>query len=353
MIKKEISSKILTIAPHYTKTLGGISQVVAVYSGIFEEFNFIASTQDGSFIARVIQTIRGLVSCFRFMLNSNIQIIHIHGATKGSFWRKSIFIYLSKLFNKKVIYHIHGANYKTYFYKYPNAITKTIQKCDLVICLSESWKTFFEDVARPKQCIVVNNIIPLPKLSSINRTAHKECNFLFLGRLGKRKGVYDLLEVLRDNKQHYQGKVILYLGGDGEVEQVQKYISEHELESMVKYVGWVTGEKKIELLNNADVYILPSYSEGLPISILEAMSYKLPIISTNVGGIPEVVFNDQNGYLITPGDHLALKTSIDKMVESNNIRISMGEESFTLSKKHFPIEIEKGLNSIYERLLKN
>ena len=189
MIKKEISSRILTVAPHYIKTLGGISQVVSVYSNMYEEFNVVASTRDGSLIDRFIQTISGLYTFFRFILSKNIKIVHIHGATKGSFWRKAIFIYLSKIFNKKVIYHIHGANYKTFFYKHPKTITKVIQKCDLIICLSESWKSFFEEVTHPKRCIVLNNIIPLPTLFPDHHIPQKECNFLFLGRLGKRKGV--------------------------------------------------------------------------------------------------------------------------------------------------------------------
>ncbi|EIY61191.1 hypothetical protein HMPREF1071_03062 [Bacteroides salyersiae CL02T12C01] len=352
MIKKEISSRILTVAPHYIKTLGGISQVVSVYSNMYEEFNVVASTRDGSLIDRFIQTISGLYTFFRFILSKNIKIVHIHGATKGSFWRKAIFIYLSKIFNKKVIYHIHGANYKTFFYKHPKTITKVIQKCDLIICLSESWKSFFEEVTHPKRCIVLNNIIPLPTLFPDHHIPQKECNFLFLGRLGKRKGVYDLLEVLRDHKTYYKGRIKLFLGGDGEIEQVQKCIKEYGLEEIVKYIGWITGEKKIELLNKSDVYILPSYSEGLPISILEAMSYKLPIISTNVGGIPEVVFNDQNGYLITPGDQPALKICIDKVLISETLRKKMGENSYTLSQKHFPYEIEQKLTTIYTELLK-
>ena len=215
MIKKEISSRILTVAPHYIKTLGGISQVVSVYSNMYEEFNVVASTRDGSLIDRFIQTISGLYTFFRFILSKNIKIVHIHGATKGSFWRKAIFIYLSKIFNKKVIYHIHGANYKTFFYKHPKTITKVIQKCDLIICLSESWKSFFEEVTHPKRCIVLNNIIPLPTLFPDHHIPQKECNFLFLGRLGKRKGVYDLLEVLRDHKTYYKGRIKLFLGGDG------------------------------------------------------------------------------------------------------------------------------------------
>ena len=149
----------------------------------------------------------------------------------------------------------------------------------------------------------------------------------------------------------FDGNFFVYLGGDGDVEQVLTKIKEYGLDKIVEYVGWVTGNKKIKLLNNADVYILPSYSEGLPISILEAMSYKMPIIATNVGGIPEIVLNSQNGYLITPGDQQALKDSIDKMLLSDIRRKEMGEISYQLSKAHFPNEIEKNLNSIYEDLL--
>lgn len=107
--------------------------------------------------------------------------------------------------------------------------------------------------------------------------------------MGKRKGIYDILDVLSEHREEFLNKLEFLFGGDGDVEQVQAIIREQNLNNIAKYQGWVSGIKKERLLNQADAYILPSYNEGLPISVLEAMSYSLPIISTTVGGIPEIL----------------------------------------------------------------
>lgn len=351
MINKKISSKILTVAPHYIKTLGGMSHVIKMYSEIYEDFHFVASTRDGSLLVRILQTIYGLSSYLWFMPQKDIKIVHIHGASKGSFWRKAIFIYLAKIFNKKVIYHIHGGGFKNFYKKHPYCVRHTLNKCDLIIALSENWMTFFKSIiTNPENVEIIDNIIPKPIIIN-NKRVQEYCSFLFMGQINKAKGIYDILEVLRDNKAEYSGKLKCLLGGIGEIEEVQKQIKKFELEDLVFCLGWVSGEKKQMLLAQSDVYLLPSYFEGLPISILEAMSYKLPIIATNVGGIPEIVLNSQNGLLITPGDQQALKESIDKMLLSDLRRKEMGEISYQLSKKHFPNEIEKRLILIYENLL--
>lgn len=350
MIKKEISSQIVTVAPDYVRTLGGISHVVEMYSTIFEEFNYVASTLDGTIFARLCKTACGLVYYLRFLMKSEVKIVHVHGATRGSFWRKSIFIYLAKLFRKKVIYHIHGGHFDTYYNQHPCAVAYTVSKCDRLIVLSRSWKCFFDEVTYSKQVTIVNNIIPNPTSMEVCKD-ESVCTFLFFGKLMKAKGIYDLLEVLNNNQELYRGKMQLMVGGNGEVENFQSLIKKYGIEDMVHYLGWVIGEDKVKALHKSDVYILPSYTEGLPISILEAMSYKLPIISTNVGGIPEIV-DSRNGFLISPGDKLALKECIDQLIASKELRVKMGEESFELSKAYFPEKVEKALTSIYVEVLK-
>lgn len=104
------------------------------------------------------------------------------------------------------------------------------------------------------------------------------------------------------------------------------------------------------MLNGADVYVLPSYKEGLPISILEAMSYSLPVISTRVGGIPEIIMNGKNGLLINPGDKEALYESIIKLKNSEELRIRMGEISKPIVQEHLPIYVESQLKQLYNSL---
>ena len=153
------------------------------------------------------------------------------------------------------------------------------------------------------------------------------------------------------NKEAYNGRLQLLLGGDGDIEEVNQIITNEKLERIVKYEGWVSGNKKVELLNMADAYILPSYNEGLPISVLEAMSYELPIISTRVGGIPEILEDGTNGFIMEPGDKKAIKEAIERLMDDEDLRKKMGQKSALMVKAHLPEHVEKQLKELYDHLL--
>ena len=108
------------------------------------------------------------------------------------------------------------------------------------------------------------------------------------------------------------------------------------LDTLINFHGWVSGDMKIKLLNLADSFILPSYVEGVPISILEAESYGVPILSTIVGGIPEIVTDGDNGLLFKPGDKVAIKEAIDKVLYNQKLRKKMGAYSKERSNAHLP-----------------
>ena len=118
----------------------------------------------------------------------------------------------------------------------------------------------------------MNNIIA-PPIKVSTKKESGVINFLFLGEIGKRKGIYDLLQVISDNQELFRNKIKLRIGGNLEEEIIKAFIQNNQISDIAVFEGWVTGDKKIEYLNWADIYILPSYNEGLPIAILEAMSY--------------------------------------------------------------------------------
>lgn len=228
------------------------------------------------------------------------------------------------------------------------AVLKTITKCDCIIALSNSWKEWFEKTTHHKNVIVVKNVISPPRVKKVK---HDDFVLLFLGRLGERKGIYDLLDVLIKHRSEFEGKIRFVFGGDGDVVQVNEIIKHNGLENIAVFQGWVNGEKKERLLNMADAYILPSYNEGLPISILEAMSYSLPIISTNVGGIPEILKNGENGFIMSPGDKDAMYRAILELMNNEKLRLDMGKASYSKVQEHMPGFVERQLNDLYRSLL--
>ena len=160
-----------------------------------------------------------------------------------------------------MIFHCHGAEFQIFTIKHRKAVIRTLNKCDCIIALSKSWKLWFENTVHHKNVVVIKNVIAPPH---INKKKNDKFVILFFGRLGKRKGIYDLLDVLSEHREEFLNKLEFLFGGDGDVEQVQAIIKEQNLNNIAKYQGWVSGIKKERLLNQADAYILPSYNEGLP-----------------------------------------------------------------------------------------
>lgn len=355
-IDKKLSRKILTISSDYRDRGGGIDAVIAIYSKYFEIFNFIPTHKAGSALLKIYTFFIGLLKIsYTLLRNRSIIIVHIHGSSYDSFYRKFICFVISKyIFRKKIVYHIHSGKFHLFFTQSKTNVKKMIRNIinnvDCLICLSESWKQFFEDNFNPKKVNVLPNIIDYPIIKDRNKD-DKKIIFLFLGLIGSNKGIFDLIEVIKDNYHAFDGKIELIVGGNGEVDRLQNLIGKYQIAHIVKFVGWVQNEVKIQYLQDSDVYILPSYNEGLPISILEAMSYGKPVISTNVGGIPEVVKNNENGFLITPGNLEQIEQSMRYfMVNPQDIE-KFGKISMELVKKHLPDSVFLQLENIYKEIL--
>jgi glycosyltransferase involved in cell wall biosynthesis len=128
-------------------------------------------------------------------------------------------------------------------------------------------------------------------------------------------------------------------------------ISQYDLGQLVEFVGWVGGEKKTHLLQQCDVLILPSYNEGLPISILEGMSYRMPIISTPVGGIPEIITTNVNGVLVTPGNCDEIFAAIMRYISDRSLIATEGQKSAEMVGEYYPEAVQRHLEQIYSKLL--
>jgi glycosyltransferase involved in cell wall biosynthesis len=165
------------------------------------------------------------------------------------------------------------------------------------------------------------------------------------------KGIFDLLQVLRDHRAELSDKIKLFIGGNGQTAQLKNMIETSGLGGMVEFKGWVTGNEKDRLLQFSDVFVLPSYYEGSPVAVLEAMSYGAPVISTTVGGIPEIVKSGLNGWLHRPGDRQALLEAILYYInEPENIK-KHGARSMQLIEDYYPGSVEPQLTSVYSSLL--
>lgn len=347
MIKNSISKKILTISCEYRKPKGGVAQVVNLYSQFFETFYHVSTTNPTNKFNKILLFFTAYLKTIFYFTTKKISIVHIHTASYNSFYRKKHFINLSKCFNKKIILHIHGGGFKDFYKSNPEKIKKYLLKCDEIVALSENWKVFLTKEIGLNNVTVIPNIIDYPKNKIKNIEQKSKTNILYLGGISKNKGFFDICTAVIDNIDFFRtNNIIFTIAGAGNKGSIDSVYS--KALNYMDFVGFISGEKKSNAYKNADIYILPSYIEGVPLSVLEAMSYKLPIIATNVGGIPDVLKDGINGYMINPGKPNEIFNAIKRMIFlSKDDLNNMKSKSFELVQSHLPKGVESKLIELY------
>lgn len=356
IIVKEISDRILMTGDYYLNNHpGGISAVVSYWSRYFETIHYYPIYKNGGKIVKGWWFLTSYIRlAFKMLTDPKARIVHLHTAADGSFRRNSQLVRLCRLFGRKTIMHIHASRFKDFYYEADQEnkekILATLKSTDMLIVLSESWKEWFGSIGiKPEKMTVLHNITPEPTDIPEARMKDGKTHFLFMGEIGPRKGVFDILRGLAAHREEAEGRMMLHIGGNRNEKQLLDTIRENGLDNIVRFEGWVSGQKKLELLNRADIYILPSFNEGLPISILEAMSYGCPVISTPVGGIPEVV--DGNGILVTPGDSEQIWEAMKRYLDDPALIASEGIISLKNVETYLPAHVMAHLKDIYLKML--
>jgi glycosyltransferase involved in cell wall biosynthesis len=347
--------KILYISPSI-RVKGGISSVIKGYleSDLTKHHTIflVASHVDSYKLIKFVKALTGLLETLFYLLIKDINIVHVHGGDIISFKRKFYYVKIAKFLRCKVIYHHHGADFmsqhKHLSKKWRNRVNRTFEQVDLLICLSDSWRDRIQRIAPGANIKVISNCINLPR--SFRKKVNRHVQLTFLGLIGDRKGIFDLIQVVKrlidDGHQ-----IRLTIGGNGEAGRLLREIKELEIADAVKYCGWINNKERDLILQETDIFVLPSYAEGMPMSILEAMAYSVPVVSTFVGGIPELVLDGESGFLLRPGDLDGMYQKIAYLVKYENLRKEMGWRGRELIRTNHNIEeIMQKLNIIYNSL---
>lgn len=328
---------------------GGISGVVNNYyeAGLSQKvaLKYIGTMVEGSKVKKLFVAIKALIEYL--VVLPKYDLVHIHMASDNSYKRKSYFIKAAKLFHKKIVLHQHGGNFDHYYLeeqdeKGKEAIRKVLNMADTLVILSPHWRPFFAQLVNPDRIQVLPNAIPLPAPYT---KEYGQRRLLFLGRICKEKGIRELfaaIEVLREEFPDMR----LSLGGiwEEDLKEQAKALGEH-----VEYLGWITGEEKQRLLQESDIFVLPTYFEGLPVSLLEAMANYCGVIATTTGGIPHMMTSQVEGILIPPKDVDSLTQAIRQLLLEPKLCKQYGDLARKQVETHYSMEEnQKKLLSIYE-----
>lgn len=341
---------------------GGIAAVISGYYGsvLEKDYNiiYVESYKDGGKLTKLFKAISGYFLFAKVLIVDKPDLIHIHSSFGPSFYRKMPFIYMASWAKKPIINHIHGADFDEFYVnareKKRKQVQKAYGKCAVLIALSSEWKERLSQIVPAEKITIIENYSTLHEDALNERLGRPSNNtVLFLGEIGKRKGCYDIPAVVEQVVKAIPD-VKFVLGGAGSTEDeaaVKKLFKDKGVTDHVAFPGWIRGSEKDKLLREADVFLLPSYNEGMPMSVLDAMGYGLPVVSTNVGGIPKIVYDGENGFCCEPGDVKVMSDGIVKMLENRESLENMSKESFRIVKDGYSLESHlKKVEQIYESI---
>jgi glycosyltransferase involved in cell wall biosynthesis len=352
----EPAGRVLHLGPALS-VRGGVSAVerlIVEHVGAVTPIEHIATMEDGSLWRKLVVYARALVELVKVLRSGVPVVVHIHFASRGSTLRKAILAWIVARARRPLVLHAHGASFDQFFTRLPRFLQRRLKRlfarADCFIVLSTQWRDFYvRHCGVPGHRVrVLHNPTALPH-SVPDRAGRKRVQFLFLGRIGSRKGAFDLLRAFAALPPELRARARLVYAGDGDVERLRREAS--GLADSVEVRAWIGAAERDSLLDESDVFVLPSYSEGVPMALLEALAHGLPVITTQVGGIADIVADRCEGLIVTPGNVEQLEAALRLMIEDEARRLELGRharlraESFDVSR--YRVELLR----LYEGLL--
>ena len=301
------------------------------------EWTLIDTTSDSNIIAsfgrRLLKAIKRLfIFCF-YIVFKRFDKVLIFTADGYSFWEKGMMSLLAKSLSKsKVILAprsgiiLNDINRNGHLAKF---IKFVLGKVDIILCQSITWKKYFgalvSNVVIDKFIIIENwiDIKPYENLPILHRSDNKPITILFLSWIDRKKGIYELIDATKKLKKSRSDFKVLIAGMGEAYEGVINEIAKEGLHDYIELYGWAIGANKISVLQNSDIFVLPSYFEGFPNSLMEAMAAGKACIATNVGSIPDMITDRVNGLLIEKKDSNDLYEKINDLLENPEFRMQL------------------------------
>jgi glycosyltransferase involved in cell wall biosynthesis len=252
----------------------------------------------------------------------------------------------------RYILHVHGSSFDQWAKNGSRirewVVRRVLSAAVAVVALSASWRARLVALSPSAHVVVINNGVRVPPEPS---SMAEPTTVVFLGRLCLRKGI-DLIERAVCRTQESGLDAVWVLAGDGNRERVLEELSSLPHPERVLVPGWMDQEAREELLSRASVFVLPSRDEGLPLSMLEAMSYGLACVVSSVGGIPEVVTDHVNGLVVDPANADQFVAAVEQAICNRELSRALGAKARETVLAGFSAEcVALGLERVYGEVL--
>lgn len=271
------------------------------------------------------------------------------------FLKDAPFVLLCKLFGHKVLIHQHNKGMSNCVERWPYRwLMPLVYRNTTVMLLSWYLYPDIEKAVKREQVVICPNGIPETvsgerlmvsgdnvERGSVASSSSPTVNLLFLSNLIESKGVYVLLDACKLLKDKGLKFICNFVGGESKWinrEIFEAEVHKRGLDEIVRYEGPKYGADKVKYWEKSDIFVLPTYNETFGLVNIEAMQWKLPVVSTNEGGIPDIVINGKNGFVCERQDAVSLAEALEKLINNPKLRTQMGEAGYRIYKEKFTLE---------------
>lgn len=323
-------------------SMGGVS---AFWNSLFPILNdytnlSIEKFEIGGSVKSIISPLKDQWNFYKKTKTEKDLVILNPSLKTKSFFRDAMFA--KRLVSKKIPFMVFFHGWDKGFEenvtkKYSNFFLNTFGQSKIIFVLSKDFKEKIIEWGYKGEVVIETTNIDYRlfehfsienKIDQVKNS--QKIKILFLARLFIEKGIYELIEAFESLQVNYN-YIELAIAGDGkELEDVKKRAKGNK---SIETYGHVEGKDKIKLFTESHIYCLPSYSEGLPASVLEAMAFGLPVITTEVGGLKDFFKNNEMGFFAKIQDSKDLATKLDFLIKDKNKIIEIGQYNYTLAHK--------------------
>jgi len=319
-------------------------------------------------IRKNIVRARKYLSFYQKCRKGGYRFMHIH-SPGDNLPGNSVYMLIARISGMKVLLHLHGNDWNQ-FYVNSSFLRKRLLGLGLrlasrIVVLQKVWKEQIERLGVSAKVSVVRNMIP-PRVPSdpimLDETRHragvKQDDFLVLlagaGVVGRDKGIFDLLDAVPLIVKEEESVKFLLAGAEeqpGQMARALEIIEKQGLGKWVRVLGDIDRESVYMLMEIASVFLLPSYIEGMPIAVIEAMGSGAVVVTTPVGAIPDMIENGTSGILIPVGDPPAIARAVIELKRNDPFRVKLAEGAKSVFAERFDLSVGVGaLRSIYREL---
>ncbi len=316
------------------------------------DLTYIATSTNGSIVKRTLLMIKAFNKVKKELSKNKYDLVHIHMAEKGSVFRARIITKIAKKNNIKVVIHMHAGPFINWYSslndKKQKQVKELLDLADRVMVLGKYWKKSLSEIVDDKKIRVLYNGVHVPKSNNYNTNGKY---ITYMGVLKKEKGIYDLIDAIGLIDKKLDKSIIIKLCGIDLEGNIQEYINNKELNNRFDLAGWVDAKERDSIYKNTVLNLLPSYFEALSMTVIESMANGIPIITTSISTMNEVL--DNKDLLIKPGDTKELSNKIIDYINNKDLRKKVSNNLYKRAKATFSCEdmINNTLN-IYMELIK-